>query len=91
MFQKPRDSEVQIAWRVSRGTGLGLAFAWAGIRGLSSVFFIVASVKSSDPVLLIGAPALLAALALLACFLPARRLARVDPAVTLKMEQLVYR
>jgi predicted permease len=68
------------------GTGIGLALAWAGIRSLSAVFFTLASVKASDPVLLVGAPTLLAALALVACYIPARRSTRIDPAVTLRAE-----
>jgi len=46
----------------------------------------VASVQSSDPMLLVGAPVLLAALALIACYLPARRSTRIDPAVALRQE-----
>jgi hypothetical protein len=69
------------------GTIGGLALAWAGMRALSGVFFSVAStVSSSDPVLLVGAPALLAGLALLACYLPARRSTRIDPVVALREE-----
>ena len=36
--------------------------------------------------LVFGAPALLAALALLACYVPARQSARLDPAAALKAE-----
>ena len=43
---------------VTVGTVFGLAAAWAGIRVLSGLFFTVASVGSSDPLLLAGAPAL---------------------------------
>jgi predicted permease len=68
------------------GTLGGLALAWAGIRALSGMFFAVASVRSSEPVLLVGAPLLLAGLALLACYLPARRSMRIDPVVTLRQE-----
>ena len=68
------------------GTAVGLAFALAGIRALSGFFFTVASVQGYDPVLLAGAPLLLAGLALVACYVPARRSADIDPAVTLKME-----
>ena len=68
------------------GTVGGLACAWAGIRALSGMFFAVASVRSSEPVLLIGAPLLLAGLALLACYLPARKSTRIDPVVALRQE-----
>jgi predicted permease len=68
------------------GTGIGLALAWAGIRSLSAAFFTLATVKASNPVLLAAAPTLLAALALAACYIPARRSTRIDPAVTLRAE-----
>jgi ABC-type lipoprotein release transport system permease subunit len=71
---------------IGLGTLAGLAFAWAGLRAMSGLFFSVASVQGADPVLLIGAPLLLASLALLACYLPARQSLRIDPAVTLRPE-----
>jgi putative ABC transport system permease protein len=71
---------------VTVGTVVGLAAAWAGIRVLSGLFFTVASVESSDPLLLAGAPLLLAVLALVACYLPARKSMRIDPAVALRQE-----
>ena len=71
---------------VTIGTLTGLAFAWSGIRALSGIFFTVASVQGSDPVLLVGAPLLLAGVALAACYLPARRATGIDPAVALREE-----
>jgi len=71
------------------GTALGLGLAWAGIRALSVFLSSVArasAVSTSDPRLLVGAPLLLAALALAACYLPARRSLGIDPAVTLREE-----
>ncbi len=48
-----------------RGAGDGgrdhrMAVAWAGMRALAGMFFSVASVQGADPVLLVGAPLLLA-------------------------------
>ena len=71
---------------VTVGTITGLAFAWAGIRALSGLFFAVASVQSTDPALLVGAPVLLAGVALSACYLPARKSIRIDPAIMLRQE-----
>ena len=42
--------------------------------------------EGADPVLLVGAPLLLAGLALLACYVPARRSTRIDPVVALRQE-----
>jgi len=71
---------------VTAGALIGLTFAWAGIRALAGMFFSVASVQGDDPALLAGAPLLLAGLALLACYVPARRSTRIDPAVALRQE-----
>ncbi len=71
---------------VAVGMLSGLALAWVGIRSLSRIFFTVATVQSADPVLLLGAPLLLAGVALAACYLPARKSTRIDPAVTLRQE-----
>jgi putative ABC transport system permease protein len=71
---------------VTAGALIGLVVAWAGMRALAGMFFSVASVQHEDPVLLVGAPLLLAGLALLACYVPARRSTRIDPAVALRQE-----
>ncbi|HYL34350.1 MAG TPA: ABC transporter permease [Bryobacteraceae bacterium] len=74
---------------VAAGTLLGLAGAWAGSRmlaAISSTAGRVNSTSTSDPVVLFGAPLLLAALALAACYLPARRSMGIDPAVVLRQE-----
>ena len=71
---------------VTIGTVTGLACAWVGIRALSGLFFAVASVQSNDPVLLVGAPVLLAGVALVACYLPARRSTRIDPVKMLRQD-----
>jgi ABC-type antimicrobial peptide transport system permease subunit len=65
------------------GVTLGLLGAWALLRVIKDMLF---GISSSDP-LTFGAIALLLSLvALLACWLPARRAARVDPLVALRYE-----
>jgi predicted permease len=71
------------------GTAAGMCGAWAGARMLSSMNSSVGTVTStstSDPVVLMGAPLLLGLLALIACYLPARKSMRIDPVVALRQE-----
>jgi ABC-type lipoprotein release transport system permease subunit len=46
----------------------------------------VTSSTTSNPLVLIGAPILLACLALLACYLPALQSMRIDPVIALREE-----
>ena len=62
------------------GTGLGLAIGLVAARSLRSILY---QVSSTDPLILTGAAVLLAGTALAACWLPARRAVKVDPARTL--------
>jgi predicted permease len=71
---------------VALGTVFGLAAGWAALRLLSGLFQTVATVSASDPVLVLGSTLLLACIALVACYLPARQSARIDPAVALRQE-----
>jgi ABC-type lipoprotein release transport system permease subunit len=50
---------------------------------LSSLLY---RVDSFDPVVLIAAPSLLAVISLIACYIPARRAAHLDPMVALRDE-----
>ena len=72
---------------VSAGTVFGFlgAFALAKIlSALTSVFVDALKVGTDDPRLLVGAPLLLAGLALFACYLPARMAAKIDPLEALR-------
>jgi predicted permease len=74
---------------VAAGTVTGLALAWAATRMLAAALSFIARTTGKsgpDPVLLVGAPLLLAVLALMACYLPARKSLRVDPVVALRQE-----
>jgi putative ABC transport system permease protein len=64
-------------------TGLGLAAALAGSRLLRGQLF---EVKSTDPLTYAVVVLVLAAVALLASWMPARRAARIDPIVVLRHE-----
>jgi ABC-type antimicrobial peptide transport system permease subunit len=65
------------------GIAIGLAGALALTRLMSSLLF---GVSPTDATTFAAVPAVLAAVALAACYLPARRAARVDPTVALRYD-----
>jgi putative ABC transport system permease protein len=65
------------------GIGVGLAGALALTRLLVSQLF---GVSPTDPAVLAGVVATLAAVSLVACLIPAMRATRVDPAIALRSE-----
>jgi len=74
---------------VAVGTVLGFLGALAAVKMLSALtsFFVDSyNITTNDPRLLVGAPVLLAGLAMLACYLPARRSAKIDPLTALREE-----
>ena len=65
------------------GVAVGLAGAFALNRVLASLLF---GVRPSDPATIASVVALIGTVALVACYLPARRATRVDPMIVLREE-----
>ena len=74
---------------VVAGTAIGLIGAWGiGVALESYISAFAEAMKTSyaEPALMVGAPLLLAVLAMVACYLPARRSIRVEPTAALREE-----
>ena len=65
------------------GVVIGLVGALASSRALTTLLF---GVSERDPATYIGVTAALLAVAAIACWIPAKRAAQVDPAITLRAD-----
>jgi ABC-type antimicrobial peptide transport system permease subunit len=68
---------------VGLGTAVGVVLGLVVTRFMSSLLF---GVGTSDPLTFVAVAALMLGVALLACFVPARRAAQVNPVETLREE-----
>lgn len=65
------------------GVGMGLAIAFYASRAVSA---FVVGVSPHDPAIFLSVPVILAMVMIGACWLPARRAARIDPTLALRQE-----
>jgi predicted permease len=68
---------------VSTGIAIGLVVAFGVTRLMTSFLY---EVRSTDPATFVSVSLLLIAVALLACYMPARRAMKVDPIIALRYE-----
>ena len=66
---------------LATGLALGVAGAFFASRLISGLLFGVAP---HDPVTFVGVAAMMVAIGVVACWIPARRAARIDPAITMR-------
>ena len=68
---------------IAIGAGIGLLLAMGLTKVLAGFLY---GIPGSDPVVMVAASFVMATVALLACYLPARRASRVDPIIALRYE-----
>jgi putative ABC transport system permease protein len=73
----------QGAKMIAAGLGAGLIVAFVAGRIINNLLY---QVSATDPLTYLLVPFLLAAVALAACYIPARRAMKVDPMTALRVE-----
>jgi ABC-type lipoprotein release transport system permease subunit len=68
------------------GLGIGLVLALGAFGSIGAVRTLLPGISPLDPITFVAVPVLLAAIAFLATFIPARRAGRVDPVVALRVD-----
>jgi putative ABC transport system permease protein len=72
----------QALWPLASGLAVGLVAAWYAMQVLAGALY---EVSPRDPLAFVGAAFIVAALSLIAAWIPAARAARVDPVAALKV------
>jgi ABC-type antimicrobial peptide transport system permease subunit len=68
---------------IALGVGLGILGSWWATRVLTTYLF---GVRPTDPVTFAAVAVIIAFVGLIACYLPARRVLRLDPVAALRAE-----
>jgi predicted permease len=83
----PRDVLMIVLWQGLRlslfGIAIGLVMALATVRMIAATLY---GISATDPLTFVSVSLFLMAVALLGCYIPARRAMRVDPMVALRYE-----
>lgn len=81
----PRDVLVQILGSGMRLSAIGIAIGLIGAVAIASLLkSVLVGVSATDPFTLAGVAAILALVAAIACYIPARKATRIDPAAALR-------
>jgi ABC-type antimicrobial peptide transport system permease subunit len=74
-----------ILWEGGVLLAIGLAIGIAGAYAASGVIRgLLFGVAPHDPITLLGVATMMAAIGTVACWIPARRASRIDPAITMR-------